>query len=164
MVERGLLAMVCAIFFFFRVGASCHGRRDEPWSSWMLVALGYEWQIHSHIDCYISLGGVSVPILVIGCSISSLDYTKQGFSFQDGLIVVCHTFIEMDTWIFQSVSSLMFDRYLPLMKSLQVDWLLRRHQFSSIPDSAAESRMLSLTCIMLALRFFCGNYSMMAGW
>ena len=30
---------------------------------------------------------------------------------------------------FLSVSYLIFDRYLPLMKALRVNWLLRRHQF-----------------------------------
>ena len=37
----------------------------------------------------------------------------------------------------------MFERYFPLINTLHVDWLLRRHQFSSISASAAAARMVS---------------------
>ena len=52
----------------------------------MLVSVGYEQNIHSNIYCYKSLYGVSVPILVTGCWISSLGYTRQGFSIQVGCL------------------------------------------------------------------------------
>ena len=58
-----------------------------------------------------------------------------------------------------SGSSVIFDRYLPLMKVLHVDWLSRRHQFYSIPDSSGASRILSPTQIMLVLRLLCENSS-----
>ena len=37
--------------------------------------------------------------------------------------------------------------------ALHLNWLSRRHQFSSIPASTAEVSMVSPTCIMLALPF-----------
>ena len=55
-------------------------------------------------------------------------------------------------------TSLIFDRYLTLMKLLQVNWLLSRHKISSIPDYAPSSRMVSPTHIMLELRLLCENY------
>ena len=55
---------------------------------------------------------------------------------------------------FPSGVSLVFERYFPLMNALHVDWLSRRHQFSSIPASAVSARMVSPTCIILAIPFF----------
>ena len=52
---------------------------------------------------------------------------------------------------------MIFGRYFPLMMALNVYWLSRRHKFSSIPDSAAESSMTSPTHIKLALCFLCQN-------
>ena len=40
-----------------------------------------------------------------------------------------------------------------MINALHADWLSIRHQLSSIPASAAESRMVSPTCIMLASPF-----------
>ena len=54
---------------------------------------------------------------------------------------------------FPSGASLIFERYFTLMNALHVNWLSRRHQFSSIPASAAAARMVSPTCIMLASPF-----------
>ena len=51
----------------------------------------------------------------------------------------------------------MFDRYLPLIKALHVNWLSRRHQFSPIPDSNVSARMASSTCIILKLLLLCDN-------
>ena len=48
-----------------------------------------------------------------------------------------------------SGASMMFARYFLWTKALHVDWLSRRHQFSSIPDSSASARMLSPTYIKL---------------
>ena len=53
----------------------------------------------------------------------------------------------------------MFDRYLPLMKALNVDWFTRSHQFSPIPASAASARMVSPTRIILALSLLSKNTS-----
>ena len=53
----------------------------------------------------------------------------------------------------------MFDRYLPSMKLLHVDWFSKRYQFSSMPDYAAAARMVSPKDIMLALIFLRENTS-----
>ena len=74
---------MCVLFFFWE-GASYHDRRYQPCSSWILVDVGYEWQIHSLLDCYKSLDGVAVPILVTGCWLSLLGYTREVFSIQGG--------------------------------------------------------------------------------
>ena len=50
----------------------------------MSVAVGYEWKIHYHLDCYMSLDGVSVPIKVTGCCLSPLGCTRQDLSIQEG--------------------------------------------------------------------------------
>ena len=50
----------------------------------MLVAVVYERQIHSHIDCYKSLDGFSAPIRVTGCCLSPLGCNRQYFSIQGG--------------------------------------------------------------------------------
>ena len=52
---------------------------------------------------------------------------------------------------FPSGASMMLYIYFPFMKVLHVDWFPRRHQFSSIHDSAAAYRILSPEQIMLAL-------------
>ena len=54
----------------------------------------------------------------------------------------------------------MFDRYFLLMKVLHVDLFSRRHQFLSIPASAEEARMVSSTCITLALPLLFDNASL----
>ena len=51
----------------------------------------------------------------------------------------------------------MFDIYFTFMKALHVYLLSRRHQFQSILASTAESRMVSPTKIMLALRLLRKN-------
>ena len=51
----------------------------------------------------------------------------------------------------------MFDKYFLMVKSLHVDWFLRRHQFSSITDSAASASVVSPTHIMLVLHFLHEN-------
>ena len=58
---------------------------------------------------------------------------------------------------FPSGSSLMFDMYLPLMKTLHVYLLSIRHQFSSMLSSASAARVVSPTRIMLQLRSSCDN-------
>ena len=50
----------------------------------MSVPVAYERQIHSRIDFYMSLDGVSVPIRVKGCWISPLGCTRQDLSIQEG--------------------------------------------------------------------------------
>ena len=50
--------------------------------------------------------------------------------------------------------NLIFERYFPLTNALNVGWLLIRHQFSSIPASAAATMMVSPTCIIMELPFF----------
>ena len=50
----------------------------------MSVPVAYERQIHSRIDFYMSLDGVSVPIQVTGCWISPLGCTNQDFIIQEG--------------------------------------------------------------------------------
>ena len=50
--------------------------------------------------------------------------------------------------------NLIFERYFLLTNALHFDWLSIRHQFSSIPTSAAAARMVSPTCIILELPFF----------
>ena len=57
---------------------------------------------------------------------------------------------------------LVFYRYFPLMKALHVDWLPRRHQFSSITYPAAASRMVSTTCITLDFCVLCENASLIS--
>ena len=47
-------------------------------------------------------------------------------------------------------ASLIFESYFLLMNALHVDWLSRRHQFSTIPASDAAARMVLPTCIILA--------------
>ena len=54
---------------------------------------------------------------------------------------------------FTSGSSLIFEMHFLLINELHVDWLSRRHKFSSIPASAAAARMVSTTCIILASPF-----------
>ena len=65
----------------------------------MLVAGGYDRKIHSHLDCYISLDGVYVPIKVIGCWLPPLSFTKQDLSIQEDthIVGVCYPCIEMET-------------------------------------------------------------------
>ena len=56
--------------------------------------------------------------------------------------------------------SMMFDRYLLLMKELNVDWLLRSHKFSSLlASAAASSRMVYPTHIMSVLHLLYDNTS-----
>ena len=50
----------------------------------MLVAVCYEWEIHSHFDWCKSLDGFSVPIQVTGCWLPPLGYTRKDFSIQVG--------------------------------------------------------------------------------
>ena len=61
--------------------------------------------------------------------------------------------LQWTRWYCPPGSSLMFESYFPLINAFHVNWLSRRHQFSSIPASAAASRMVSPTCIMLASTF-----------
>ena len=74
----------CVHYFSLLEGTSCHVRKYQPWSFLMLVTVGYEQKNNSHIDCYISLYGVSVPILVTGCFLSPLCCTKIYFGIQEG--------------------------------------------------------------------------------
>ena len=69
------------------------------------------------------------PILLV-CVTSSLQWTRR----------YC-----------PSRESIIFERYFPLINALHVDWLSRRHKFSSIQASAAATRMVSPTCLMLEL-------------
>ena len=66
----------CAHSYFWQ-GASYCGRRDQPWSYWMLAAVGFERQIHSHIYYCRPLDGVSIPIWVTGCWLYPLGYTRH---------------------------------------------------------------------------------------
>ena len=50
----------------------------------MSVNAGYERLIYSHIYCYMSLYGVSLPIQVTGCWLSPLGCNRQSFSIQEG--------------------------------------------------------------------------------
>ena len=63
---------------------SCHDRIDHPWSSRVSFSVVCGRNIHTHIDCYMSPGGASVPIWVIGCWLSPLDCTKQDLSIHEG--------------------------------------------------------------------------------
>ena len=45
------------------------------------------------------------------------------------LVCVCHSCVTMDTYIFPSGASLMFERYFPLINVLHVDWLMRGTDF-----------------------------------
>ena len=49
---------------------------------------------------------------------------------------------------------IIFERYFLLMNALHVDWLSRMNHFSSITASATAARMVSPTCIILALPLF----------
>ena len=71
------------------------------------------------------------------------------------ILLACVTPVLQWTCIYCKLgASLIFDTYFPLMNALHVDWLLIRHQFSLISASNAEARMISPTCIMMALTFF----------
>ena len=65
------------------------------------------------------------------------------------LIGVCYSWIAVERRYFPWGASLMFDRNFLLMKAFHFDWLSRRRQFSSIPASYAEARMVSPTLIIL---------------
>ena len=68
-------------------------------------------------------------------------------------LCVCHSYFTMDTFIFSiGIISGIWELF-PLMNALHVDWLSRRHKFSSIPASVAADRMVSPTCIILASPF-----------
>ena len=73
------------------------------------------------------------------------------------LLVVVTPELQWTSRYFPSGESTMFDRYLPLVKALHVDWLLRRYHFLSIPASDTSSTMVSTTHIMLALHLLCNN-------
>ena len=68
----------------FWEGVSYFGRRDQPGSSWMLAAVGYEQQIYPHMECFRSLDGVFPPIRVTECWLPPLVYTRQDLSIQGG--------------------------------------------------------------------------------
>ena len=53
----------------------------------------------------------------------------------------------------------MFEKYFPFMKTFHVDWLSIRHQFLSMSDSTAVSRMVSPTRIVLVLHLLHDNTS-----
>ena len=57
----------CAHSYYFWEGESCSCRRYHTWSSWMSFVAGYEWKIHSNLDCCKSLDGVSAQIKVKRC-------------------------------------------------------------------------------------------------
>ena len=68
------------------------------------------------------------------------------------MLLVCVTpALQWTCKYFPSGASLIFERYFPLMNALLVDWLSRRHHFSSILASAAAARMVLPTLMMLAL-------------
>ena len=50
-------------------------------------------------------------------------------------------------------ASLIFEGYFLLINALHVDWLSRRHQFSSIKASAAAPMTVSPTCIIMESSF-----------
>ena len=64
--------------------ASCSGREDQPWSSWMPVAVSYEWKFYSRLYCFKLLDGFPAPIQVTIYWISPLGYTRQYLSIQGG--------------------------------------------------------------------------------
>ena len=71
------------------------------------------------------------------------------------LLVYVSTSLQWAYRYCQSEAYLMFDRYLTLMKALHVDWLSRRHPFSSMLSHAASARIISTTRIILSLRLLC---------
>ena len=83
-----------------------------------------------------------------------LYHTGSEYPGRSPILLVCVTpELQWTRRYFPSGASLMFERYFPLINTLHVDWLSRRHQFSSITASAAAARMVSPTCIMLASPF-----------
>ena len=75
---------------------------------------------------------------------------RIGISGEVTIFWVCVTpALQWTRRYFPLVSSMIFERYFLLMNALHVDWLSRRHQFSSIPASAAAARMVLPTCIMM---------------
>ena len=56
-------------------------------------------------------------------------------------------------------SSLMFDRYFPLIKAFHVDWFSIRHQSLSIPAYTEADSMVSPTRVMFPLCLLCDNTS-----
>ena len=122
----------------------------------MLAAVGCEWQTDLHLGCCRSQGDFSGPGQGKGYYIFPWVYTVQ-----DQNIRGCHQFC----WCMSLLcynghihivrrENLWYLRgFLLLMNALHINWLSRRHQFSSIPASAAAARMVSSTCIILAPPF-----------
>ena len=116
--------------------------------------MGYEWQIHSYLDFYMSLDGVSVPIRVTWCWLSSLGCTGQDLSIQEVHQPCCFMLLlycSVHVYIFHK-EHLWCLEDIPVVNALRVDLLLRRHQFSSILDSAVAARIVFCTQMMLKLR------------
>ena len=81
-------------------------------------------------------------------------HTGSEYPGRSPILLVCVTpALQWTRRYFPSGASLMFESYFPLINALHVDWLSRRHQFSSIPASAAAAWMVSPTCIILASPF-----------
>ena len=83
-----------------------------------------------------------------------LYHTGTEYPRRPPILLVCVTLaLQWTRRYFPSGASLTFERYFPLINALHVDWLSRRHQFSSIPAYAAAARVVFPTCIMLASPF-----------
>ena len=79
-----------------------------------------------------------------------LYHTGSEYPGRSPILLVCVTLAIKWTFIYcPSGASLILERYFLLINALHVDWFPRRHQFQSIPASAASARMVSPTFIML---------------
>ena len=83
-----------------------------------------------------------------------LYYTRSEYPGRSPIVLVCvNPVLQWTRRYFPLGASLIFESYFSLMNVLHVDWLSRRHQFSSITASAEADRMVSPTCIILELPF-----------
>ena len=114
----------CACYFCSLEGVSYRVRKDQPYSSWILVTVDYRRQIYFHLDCYKSLDGVYEPILVTGgyhlWVIPDRIWVSREIINIFGVIFSC---IEVGTYILsiRGISDAL--QIFPTMKALHVDWL-----------------------------------------
>ena len=83
-----------------------------------------------------------------------LYHTVSEYHRRSPILLVCVTpELQWTHRYFPPGASLIFDRYFSLMNALHVDWLSRRHKFSSILASAGAARMVLPTCMILVSPF-----------
>ena len=83
-----------------------------------------------------------------------LYHTGSEYPGRSPIVLVCVTpMLQWTRIYYPSGESLIFERYFLLVNAFHVDCLSRRHQFSSIMASAAESRMVFPTCIIMEFPF-----------